>query len=324
MDAKPSDDLPSDSPTDGYRSSPTNGGPVNSQDDGGTDEGEPILVPVVNDESATQAFTYAVALANATGRELVFLDSAPNRPPGDGPETDGKRPAAERAARARNLSNGSVSATGITHDENSVAAAVENAVASVGARTVVVEDAPTDGVLSGLRPSTGERIASGIDADVVRTNGRGSLDGVRSILVPVAGGPHSGLAVDAARALAAATGAWIDLLHVVSADSSETDRDAGRTVLTEASERLSSFDRADTWSLEAEPGTDVADILVRQARYYDAVVMGAPRKGRLRRFVSGSTTESVSEDAQVPVVVVSDSTGRSWDDRTVLADDGDD
>lgn len=320
MDVKPSDDHSSDGPTDGHRSSPTDGGSVGPRRDG-TDEGEPILVPVVNDGATTQAFTYAVALANATGRELVFLDAVPNRTPEDGPETDGTCPAAERASRARDVSDGSVSATGIVRDENSLPAAVEGAAASVGARTVVVEDAPTDGVLSGLRPSTGERIASDIDADIVRTNGRGSLEDVRSVLVPVAGGPHSGLAVDAARALASATDAWIDLLYVVSADASETDRETGETVLSEASERLSSFERADTWSLEADPETDVADVLVRQARYYDAVVMGAPRKGRLRRFVSGSTTESVSEDAHVPVVVVSDSTGRSWDERTAPADD---
>lgn len=322
MDAKPSDDHPSDSPTDGHRSSPAEGGSVGPGCDGSA-EGEPILVPVVNDGATTQAFTYAVALANATGRELVFLDAVPNRTSEDAPETDESCPAAERASRARDVSDGAVSATGIVRDENSVPAAVEGAAARVGARTVVVEDAPTDGVLSGLRPSTGERIASDIDADIVRTNGRGSLEDVRSVLVPVAGGPHSGLAVDAARALAAATGAWIDLLYVVSADASETDRETGRTVLSEASERLSSFERADTWSLEAEPGVDVADVLVQQARYYDAVVMGAPRKGRLRRFVSGSTTESVSEDARVPVVVVSDSTGRSWDERTAPVSDDD-
>lgn len=323
MDTKPSDDRSSESPTDGRRSSPTNGGSVNPRCDG-TGEGEPILVPVVNDGVTTQAFTYAVALANATGRGLVFLDAVPNRTPGGEPETDESCPAAERASRARDVSDGSVSATSIVRDENSLPAAVEGAVTSIGARTVVVEDAPADGVLSGLRPSTGERIASDIDADIVRTNGRGSLEDVRSVLVPVAGGPHSGLAVDAARALATATGAWIDLLYVVSSDASETDRDVGRTVLSEASERLSSFERSDTWSLEADPGADVADVLVRQARCYDAIVMGAPRKSRLRRFVSGSTTESVSEDAQSPVVVVSDSTGRSWDERTASPDDGDD
>lgn len=322
MDAKPSDDLSSDTLTDGNRSSPAVGGSVEPRHDGGTDARGPILVPVVDEESTAQAFTYAVALANATGRELVFLDpvAVPNQTL-DGPsEAEGSNLAAEYAVRARNDSDGSVSATGIVRTGNSVAAAVERAVTSVGAKTVVVEEPPTDGVLSGLRPSTGERIASDVDADVVRTNGRGNLDGARSVLVPVAGGPHSGLAVDTARAFAAATGAWIDLLHVVPAGATEADRDVGRAVLAEASERLSSFDRADTWSLEADAGTDVADVLVRQARYYDAVVVGAPTKSRLLRFVSGSTTESVTEDAQVPVVVVSDSTGRSWAERTAPAD----
>ncbi|SDR14753.1 universal stress protein [Halopelagius longus] len=324
MDAKPSDDLSSDPLTEGNRSSPSTRGSVKPRHDGGSDEEGPILVPIRNDESTTQAFTYAVALADATGRELVFLDPVPVTTQ---PLDDSERKsclAEERAARARSVSDGAVSATGIVRTGNTVASAVERAVTSVGARTVVVEESPADGVLSGLRPSTGERIAAGVDVDVVRPNGRGTLDDVRSILVPVAGGPHSGLAVDAARALAAATGAWIDLLYVTAADAAEADRDAGQAVLSEASSRLSSFDRVDTWSLEAEPKADVADVLVQQAGYYDAVVMGAPTKGRLRRFVSGSTTESVAESAEVPVVVVSDSTGRSWDERTVASDAEDD
>lgn len=322
MDAKPSDDPSSDPLTEGNRSSPSTRGSVKPRHDGESDEEGPILVPMRDGESTTQAFTYAVALADATGRELVFLDPVTVQTL-DGSEEESCR-AEERAARARRASDGSVSATGIVETGSTVASAVEHAVTNVGARTVVVEEPPADGVLSGLRPSTGERIAAGVDADVVRPNGRGNLDDVRSVLVPVAGGPHSGLAVDAARALAAATGAWIDLLYVFSADATEADREAGRAVLSEASSRLSSFDRVDTWSLEAEPETDVADVLVQQAGYYDAVVMGAPTKGRLRRFVSGSTTESVAESAQVPVVVVSDSTGRSWPERTVAPDaDGD-
>lgn len=156
---------------------------------------------------------------------------------------------------------------------------------------------------------------------------------ISSILVAVGPGPHSGATVDLARQLADATDAWLELFHVVPSDAAveaaeldATDgRDvgdggvggvggndgndgdtpdrvaAGEALLAAADDRLGDFERADRWLVEAR---SAADAIVEQSPYYDLVVVGAPTTGTVGRFVFGSTTDTVVDDAEVPVVVV--------------------
>ncbi|EMA66928.1 UspA domain protein [Halorubrum aidingense JCM 13560] len=157
---------------------------------------------------------------------------------------------------------------------------------------------------------------------------------ISSILVAVGPGPHSGATVDLARRLADATDAWLELFHVVPSDAgveaAELDatdgRDgsdsggaggnhgnhgnhdaaadpvaAGEALLAAADDRLGDFERADRWLVEAR---SAADAIVEQSPYYDLVVVGAPTTGTVGRFVFGSTTDTVVDDAEVPVVVV--------------------
>ncbi|MFB6221007.1 MAG: universal stress protein [Halolamina sp.] len=44
--------------------------------------------------------------------------------------------------------------------------------------------------------------------------------------------------------------------------------------------------------------------IAEQSAYYDAVVMGAPTKGRIRRTVFGSTADCVDRSVDIPVVTV--------------------
>ncbi|ELZ39496.1 universal stress protein [Halorubrum tebenquichense] len=148
-------------------------------------------------------------------------------------------------------------------------------------------------------------------------------DRVSSVLVAVGPGPHSGATVDVAREIAAATGAWLELFHVVPSDAALADagpgddatgtavgpddaRDtdyaaAGERLLDAAESRLGGFDRADRWLVEDRTA---AGAVVEQSPYYDLVVVGAPTTGTVGRFVFGSTTDTVVGDAEVPVVVV--------------------
>lgn len=119
---------------------------------------------------------------------------------------------------------------------------------------------------------------------------------VSSILVAVGDGPHAAATVDLARALAEETDAWLELFHVA------TDDVDGEALLDDATARLRGFERVDRWLLEE--GTP-ASAIVDQSDYYDAVVLGSPTSGRVERFVLGSTTATVAENAACPVVVVS-------------------
>ncbi len=147
-------------------------------------------------------------------------------------------------------------------------------------------------------------------------------DRVSSILVALGPGPHSGATVDVARAIADATDAWLELFHVVPSESAladgspisdtnggdgpayeNTDEYAltGERLISAARDRLGDFDRADSWLVEDR---SAAGAIVEQSEYYDLVVIGAPTTGTVGRFVFGSTTDTVIDDAAVPVVVV--------------------
>jgi len=75
----------------------------------------------------------------------------------------------------------------------------------------------------------------------------------------------------------------------------------GEQLLSAAQDRLGGFDRSDRWLVEDHTA---AGAIVEQSPYYDLVVMGATTTGTVGRFVFGSTTDTVVDDAEVPVVVV--------------------
>jgi nucleotide-binding universal stress UspA family protein len=126
------------------------------------------------------------------------------------------------------------------------------------------------------------------------------LDGVSSMLVPVARGPHLDATLDMARALAESTDAWVDLFHVVEEGETESDVD---DLFEYCSDRLLGFANFDTWRYEEE-GESPAQAIVEQSSYYDATVVGAPQKGRIREFVDGSTTELVQSLCENTVITV--------------------
>ena len=160
---------------------------------------------------------------------------------------------------------------------------------------------------------------------------------ISSILVAVAGGPHSGAVVDVAERVADATDAWLELFHSVPSDALDpatgdpvvdpvdtvvdpvdadcSDADftddtesvdtdyvvAGTRLLTAACDRLDALDRVDCWLVEADAA---ADAIVEQSPYYDLIVVGATTAGTVDRFVFGSTTDAVVEGSNAPVIVV--------------------
>jgi nucleotide-binding universal stress UspA family protein len=194
-------------------------------------------------------------------------------------------------------------------------------------------DPAVDGDLDAETPGVGEPIVESsvdaaaasvplvVDATVEGRDRASRPDRVSSVLVAVGPGPHSAATVDFARSVAERADAWLELFHVVpSADAladgaPAVDEDAGadgpqtgddyaalgEDLLSAAEDRLGSFDRADRWLVEDR---SAAGAIVEQSPYYDLVVIGAPTTGTVGRFVFGSTTDTVIDEAAVPVAVV--------------------
>lgn len=144
------------------------------------------------------------------------------------------------------------------------------------------------------------RIATQLECDVVTIKGEG-LGDCASMLVPVAGGPHAGPTVDAAARLAGRCDAWIDLLHVLPADADENEIETTEARLDAIAEDIDATESVTPWVLTAE---DAAATIVEQSGYYGLTVIGAPTSGRLRRFLYGSTSEAIREEARSPVIAV--------------------
>lgn len=180
---------------------------------------------------------------------------------------------------------------------------VLHAISTNDVDTVVLPGHSAGHSLTGDAP---ERVAGRADCDTVVVNGRPGFDRGPSILLPVAGGPHSGLAADVAGRIAADAGAWVDVLHVVEEGATDRERERAEEYVEAASRRIGRPETTATWILEAE---DLADAIIEQSRYYPLTVVGAPTKGRLRRFIHGSTNRSVRSNARSVVLSARNNTG---------------
>lgn len=170
--------------------------------------------------------------------------------------------------------------------------AITTAASTYDVGTIVMGDTTSERLEAQLSSKTG--------CDTVVVNDRNRLDSIASILVPVAGGPHSGAAVEAAGALAEVNDAWIELVHILEDESPES-RETADSLLEAGRSRLPDAVDVDTRVIDAD---DVADEINNESNYHDVTVIGAPQKGRLRRLIFVSTATDIREEARNTVVMV--------------------
>lgn len=263
-------------------------------------EGECILAPLLDPEvpAITDQIRIATSLARTTGAALHVINpvSVPDRIPmefrhrvADDDEELLDWSLQQTSALMAHLEGNLLSGRSLVNE-------VLRTVDTHGVDTLVLPGRSPGGF---LRRDVTERIATHADCDVLVVNGQSGYDSVASILLPVAGGPHSGLAADAARHIAEESGAWIDVLHVVEEDASQRERDAADELVDAAYNRIARSGKTSKWVLDAD---DVEAAIIEQSQYYGLTVIGAPTKGRLRRFVYGSTSRSVRENARSVVL----------------------
>lgn len=122
---------------------------------------------------------------------------------------------------------------------------------------------------------------------------------IQRILLTVGGGPHSALATEAARALAIAHNAQVDITHIYSEDAA-TDLGKETMILQQAEETLSGIELFETGLL---PSDNAAEKIVDRSQKYDVTVLGAPTTDLLRQLVFG-TTAGESENSRAANAVL--------------------
>ncbi|MFW5948963.1 MAG: universal stress protein [Halolamina sp.] len=253
--------------------------------------GRPVLGTLLDPCGDTQARELSFALARDAEAPVRFL--SPLQAP------DAQAATVASAAPADGPPVRFASTETATGTGRSAADVVAQEAADVSADVVTVERPPSESPGAGIRRETTDRIVANSPTDTVVANGCGELEDLASILVPVTGGPNTELTVRVARVLAEHTGAWVELFTVVPEDADADRRSAGAEHLATARRLLGEFEEFDTWLYES---ADPAAAIAEQSAYYDAIVMGAPTKGRLKRIVFGSTADSVDESVDIPVI----------------------
>lgn len=255
-------------------------------------DGEPrpttVLCPVV--EPLSEAFLDFVTSV-ATGAYARVIVVAPVTRPKQTPlgapgfDRDEAHDKLERVADYTTDAN--VSTSSHVHIGHNLARTVANAAAEHDADTVVVDADHTP------RPA---KLARALSCDVIAVSNPDHARSHRSILAAVAGGPHSALAASVAGTIARGGDGYIDVFHAHAEDDAALD-----SFLDRAARATFAHERTDVRTTETD---DPADAIVAESPYYDLVVIGGPRKGRLRRFAFGSTAEDVAARAETAVVTV--------------------
>lgn len=173
-------------------------------------------------------------------------------------------------------------------------------------RRITVHDIDTlvvsnDSTLDRYSQEFTDRLALRANCDVITIHGRNVHRQPPSILLPIVGGPHTGLATDVAQRIAIDCNAWIDILHIIDNDVSERHRQRVESSVEAAYQRIARPEATTTWILEAG---DIAETIIEKSSSYELTIIGAPTKGRLRQFLFGSTSKIICNKSQSMVLSI--------------------
>jgi nucleotide-binding universal stress UspA family protein len=158
----------------------------------------------------------------------------------------------------------------------------------------------SDAVLGTTVDALVERVACDLYVERI---GR-EANGVDSVLVPVAGGPHVGVATAVAKAIAARNDARVHLFSVADGEQSVA---AAEEFLREARDAVTAAPGPETPVETAlrEHG-DVTEAIVEAATDHEVVVLGATRQGSFRRRLLGSIPQRVVDRTERTTIVARD------------------
>jgi amino acid transporter/nucleotide-binding universal stress UspA family protein len=259
-----------------------------------------LLVPIANPASVEQLMRTAIDLARdreATIRVMSVVEIPQQTPLSEGRQfVQHEREVLDEAIAFAGERAPDVPVSGTIRIGHDISKAILN----------TVEQRDSDLVLMGWRGrgrrrdfvlgSNVDRVVTGARCDVLveRMGGNGE---VGSILVPTAGGPHTVLAAETAAAIARATGATVEVVHVLTRGADERDPEA--VVPPAAIEALEGVE----FTVSLVRGGNVVDAIVEASEGYDLTVVGASREGLLQQLVFGAIPEEVGRRAHGTVIM---------------------
>ncbi len=125
---------------------------------------------------------------------------------------------------------------------------------------------------------------------------------LKSILVPIAGGPNGRLALRLATTMAAQSQddqVQITALRVIRQDAGERERIRAQKELVKTAREVN-----DKLDLQIIPGNDVVRTILQTARGYDLIVIGATNEPLFKNLLVGNIPEQVARQAEVTTIMV--------------------
>lgn len=272
------------------------------------DDDYQLLVAVGNPETARQLCRTAVDVAEANGGEILVLSAVIHSRDSPFAVFSDESIVQQFGGQQQALLDRAVDEV----EKTDVPVSGELRVGTDLARTIIetMEEHESDAVLMGWRERPRSDFVLGSNVDQVITEAPGDVlvekigptaDGVDSILLPTADSPHAVLAAETARAIALANDATVHVVHAIDPETSTVDRETAEEVVAATTNALPDVD-VETDVVESD---DVGATVVDLAADHDITVIGASRKGRLRRFVIGTVTKTVGREAPNTVIVTS-------------------
>jgi len=269
-------------------------------------QNETLLVPVANSETVARLLDTALDIARGRSMRIVVLhvvEVPPQLPLSAGGSlvpSDGKRgqflnDAVERARDAG------------VRAESRVRYARDTATGIVGA----VDGYGADALLLGWRGrprrrdiilgSFLDRILGEAPCDVFVKRIRTPSRAIDSILVPVAGGPHTELAVELAGTIASQHEATVHTLHVRHPAVNDSGDDDASSLLEHYGSLLTEMDvDVESTTIRSE---HVAGAITDETANHDLTILGTTRDPFLNRKLVGSVAEGVGRTAASSVML---------------------
>ena len=269
-------------------------------------EGGTLMVSVANRETANRLVETAIAIADDRAMQILLLHVV--EVPAQIPLSEGAVLLDEDDAEKRMLSEARsrCEQAGIEAQDH-IRYARDVATGIVGA----IPEHNVDALVMGWRGrprrrdiilgSFIDRVLAEASCDVFVKRIRQPPDGIQSILVPVAGGPHCDLSIALARTLARQYEASVSLLHVRSEQSTEGSEGEGDAFLEQYTDIL----EQDSFDLDTEIvyHDHVAGAITDHAAGYDLTILGATREPFLSRKLIGSVAEGVARSTPSQVIL---------------------
>ncbi len=267
-----------------------------------------ILVPVANPANAARLIDYAARIAKAKDGEILVMSMA--IVPEQTPISEAGRFVAESEEainEALKRAPEDIPLHSTVRYGHNAARGITGAIKEHGSNMVILGWRGRSRLRDFALGSTIDPVVEKASCDTIVVKLDSDVQ-PKKILVPIAGGPHSPLALEIGGIMAESFGAEITAVHVLRRDTTEQQ---AREMIEPILESIKDKSKIDSVKFIG-PG-DVVDLIIAESHDYDMIIIGSAGGRLYQQVVFGSIPERIGKESDKIVMMVKKNLGiRSW------------